>query len=81
MSYLRLQLAVRLKDKEHLFILGKGYSEPIALEGALKLKEMAYIHAEGYRWATNVVEIRSRARYQPPAHCVESRIPIIARLS
>ena len=42
------RVAERLKDKEHLFILGKGYGEPIALEGALKLKEMAYIHAEGY---------------------------------
>lgn len=42
------ELAVRLKDKEHVFLLGKGYGEPIALEGALKLKEMAYIHAEGY---------------------------------
>eukprot|EP00624_Nannochloropsis_granulata_P000322 evm.model.NODE_11275_length_10920_cov_26.960257.2 len=41
-------LAMRLKDKEHIFLLGKGYAEPIALEGALKLKEMAYIHAEGY---------------------------------
>jgi len=41
-------LATRLKDKEHIFLLGKGYAEPIALEGALKLKEMAYVHAEGY---------------------------------
>lgn len=42
------KVAERLKDKEHLFLLGKGYGEPIALEGALKLKEMAYLHAEGY---------------------------------
>ena len=28
--------------------LGRGYSFPIALEGALKLKELAYVHAEGY---------------------------------
>lgn len=42
------KLAERLQDKEHIFLLGKGYGEPIALEGALKLKEMAYIHAEGY---------------------------------
>jgi glutamine---fructose-6-phosphate transaminase (isomerizing) len=35
-------------DKEHLFVLGKGYAEPIALEGALKIKEIAYIHAEGF---------------------------------
>jgi len=31
-----------------LFVLGKGYSEPIAREGALKIKEITYIHAEGY---------------------------------
>jgi len=42
------EVAKRLKGKEHCFVLGKGYGEPIALEGALKLKEMAYIHAEGY---------------------------------
>ena len=33
----------------HNFIyLGRGYSYPVALEGALKLKEISYIHAEGY---------------------------------
>ncbi|CAE7713518.1 glmS, partial [Symbiodinium microadriaticum] len=37
-----------LVKKEHLFILGKGYAEPIASEGALKLKELCYIHAEGF---------------------------------
>uniref|UniRef100_A0A7S2R8P1 Glutamine--fructose-6-phosphate aminotransferase [isomerizing] n=1 Tax=Rhizochromulina marina TaxID=1034831 RepID=A0A7S2R8P1_9STRA len=42
------QLAERVKDKEHLFILGKGYAEPIAYEGALKIKECTYLHAEGY---------------------------------
>ena len=31
-----------------MFILGKGYGEPIALEGALKIKEMCYLHAEGF---------------------------------
>ena len=31
-----------------MFVLGKGYAEPIAHEGALKIKEMTYIHAEGY---------------------------------
>lgn len=38
----------RLVNKNHCFVLGKGYGEPVALEGALKLKEMTYIHAEGY---------------------------------
>lgn len=41
-------LARKLKNKNHLFILGKGYAEPIAYEGALKIKECAYLHAEGY---------------------------------
>jgi glucosamine--fructose-6-phosphate aminotransferase (isomerizing) len=43
-----LKIAKELKDKEHCFVLGKGYGEPVALEGALKIKEMCYLHAEGY---------------------------------
>lgn len=35
-------------NSEHCFILGKGFAEPIALEGSLKIKEITYIHAEGY---------------------------------
>ncbi len=35
-------------DAKGCMFLGRGYSFPIALEGALKLKELAYIHAEGY---------------------------------
>jgi len=42
------QLASRLVDKEHMFVLGKGYAEPVAYEGALKIKETCYLHAEGY---------------------------------
>jgi len=42
------QIAELLKDKEHCFVLGKGYGEPVAMEGALKIKEMCYLHAEGY---------------------------------
>lgn len=41
-------IATRLLEKEHCFVLGKGYGEPVALEGALKIKEMCYLHAEGY---------------------------------
>lgn len=33
---------------DHFFFLGRGYNFPVALEGALKLKEIAYVHAEGY---------------------------------
>ena len=36
------------KDKEHCFILGKGKSESVAKEGALKIKELSYLHSEGY---------------------------------
>jgi len=42
------QVAWRLKDVEHCLFLGRGIQMPIAYEGALKLKEISYIHAEGY---------------------------------
>ena len=42
------QLAHRLYEREHFLYLGRGINYPIALEGALKLKEISYIHAEGY---------------------------------
>jgi glucosamine--fructose-6-phosphate aminotransferase (isomerizing) len=42
------RIASTIKDKDHIFILGKGYAEPIAREGALKIKEITYAHAEGY---------------------------------
>jgi glucosamine--fructose-6-phosphate aminotransferase (isomerizing) len=41
-------LAKRLCDKEHVFFLGRGCSYPVAVEGALKFKEISYIHAESY---------------------------------
>ncbi|MCQ8781284.1 glutamine--fructose-6-phosphate transaminase (isomerizing) [Mangrovibrevibacter kandeliae] len=52
-------LAIRLEDRiealaremtgyRHALFLGRGFSYPLALEGALKLKEISYIHAEGY---------------------------------
>jgi glucosamine--fructose-6-phosphate aminotransferase (isomerizing) len=37
-----------IKDSTNALYLGRGYSFPVALEGALKLKEISYIHAEGY---------------------------------
>lgn len=42
------ELALKLKDTRTIFILGKGFGYPVALEGALKIKEVAYIHAEGF---------------------------------
>lgn len=41
-------LAQVCKAAKHFLYLGRGYNYPIALEGALKLKELSYVHAEGY---------------------------------
>ena len=43
-----LELAKAYKDHDNFLYLGRGYNYPIAMEGALKLKEISYIHAEGY---------------------------------
>lgn len=42
------KLAEKYKDARDFLYLGRGYNFPVALEGALKLKEISYIHAEGY---------------------------------
>ena len=42
------KVALVLKDIQHCLYLGRGINMPIAYEGALKLKEISYIHAEGY---------------------------------
>ena len=42
------KLAKTFKDVHNFLYLGRGYTFPVALEGALKLKEISYIHAEGY---------------------------------
>ena len=41
-------IADKYKDASDFLFLGRGYNFPVALEGALKLKEISYIHAEGY---------------------------------
>ena len=43
-----IALAEKYKDARNFLYLGRGYNFPVALEGALKLKEISYIHAEGY---------------------------------
>jgi glucosamine--fructose-6-phosphate aminotransferase (isomerizing) len=43
-----IELAKKFKDAKNFLYLGRGYNFPVALEGALKLKEISYIHAEGY---------------------------------
>ncbi|WP_153945068.1 SIS domain-containing protein, partial [Acinetobacter baumannii] len=42
------QLAQLIDDQDHLFMIGKGLDYVLALEGALKLQEVAYIHADAY---------------------------------
>ena len=42
------KIALEFVDTKNFLYLGRGYNFPIALEGALKLKEISYIHAEGY---------------------------------
>ena len=43
-----IRIAEKYKDSTDALYLGRGYNFPVALEGALKLKEISYIHAEGY---------------------------------
>ncbi len=43
-----INIAKKFKDVHNALYLGRGYNFPVALEGALKLKEISYIHAEGY---------------------------------
>ena len=45
---LSLEIAKIYKDAKNFLYLGRGFNFPVALEGALKLKEISYIHAEGY---------------------------------
>lgn len=42
------EIASKFYTAEHFLYLGRGYNYPVAMEGALKLKEISYIHAEGY---------------------------------
>ena len=42
------RISEKFKDANNALYLGRGYNFPVALEGALKLKEISYIHAEGY---------------------------------
>jgi glucosamine--fructose-6-phosphate aminotransferase (isomerizing) len=41
------KLAKKLKNKDHIYVIGRGLSYPAALESAMKIKEISYIHAEG----------------------------------
>jgi glucosamine--fructose-6-phosphate aminotransferase (isomerizing) len=46
-DYVR-QIAERIYRQEHLYVIGRGPSYPMALEAALKVKEVSYVHAEGF---------------------------------
>ncbi|MFL5808686.1 MAG: glutamine--fructose-6-phosphate transaminase (isomerizing), partial [Flavisolibacter sp.] len=62
------QIAEKYKDAKDCLYLGRGYNFPVALEGALKLKEISYIHAEGYPAA----EMK-----HGPIALVEETLPVI----
>ena len=61
-------LAERYKDAPNFLYLGRGYQFPVALEGALKLKEVSYIHAEGYPAA----EMK-----HGPIALIDERMPVV----
>lgn len=62
------EVALKYADKEHFMFLGRGTGWPLALEGALKLKEISYIHAEGM----NSSEIK-----HGPLALVDSEMPVL----
>ncbi|NJE53752.1 glutamine--fructose-6-phosphate transaminase (isomerizing) [Thermococcus sp. 21S9] len=63
------ELAEGLKDRENFFYIGRGIGVPTALEGALKLKEISYIHAEGL----SAGELK-----HGPLALIEDGVPIVA---
>jgi glucosamine--fructose-6-phosphate aminotransferase (isomerizing) len=63
-----VELAHRLSDRQNFLYLGRGMLYPIALEGALKLKEVSYIHAEGYP--------AGEMKHGPIA-LIEKRLPVL----
>ena len=63
------RLAVRIAEARDVLYLGRGACFPIALEGALKLKEISYIHAEGY--AAGEMKLG-------PIALIDPRVPVIA---
>jgi glucosamine--fructose-6-phosphate aminotransferase (isomerizing) len=66
------RVAAKYVEAEHAFFIGRGYMYPVALEGALKLKEISYIHAEGYHAA----ELK-----HGPIALLEQGTPVIALLN
>lgn len=62
------EIAREFKDADHFLYLGRGANFPVALEGALKLKEISYIHAEGYPAA----EMK-----HGPIALIDERMPVV----
>jgi glucosamine--fructose-6-phosphate aminotransferase (isomerizing) len=62
------ELAERYREAPNFLYLGRGYQFPVALEGALKLKEVSYIHAEGYPAA----EMK-----HGPIALIDERMPVV----
>src|SRR3989454_6424785 len=63
------QIAEGFVDRDHFLYLGRGLHYPLALEGALKLKEISYIHAEGYP--------AGEMKHGPIA-LIDARMPVVA---
>ena len=63
------RIAQGFVDSQHFLYLGRGLNYPLALEGALKLKEISYIHAEGYP--------AGEMKHGPIA-LIDSRMPVVA---
>lgn len=66
------ELAEKFYEKEHFLFLGRDILYPIALEGALKLKEISYIHAEGYP--------AGELKHGPIA-LIDERMPVVALIT
>jgi len=63
------ELANKIKDRQNVFFLGRGLSYPVAAEGALKFKEISYLHAEAYPGG----ELK-----HGPLSLIEDGVPVIA---
>jgi glucosamine--fructose-6-phosphate aminotransferase (isomerizing) len=63
------KIAAKIKDSKNALYLGRGMHYPVALEGALKLKEISYIHAEGYPAA----EMK-----HGPIALIDEKMPVVA---
>ena len=69
LDYCAARIAERFKDKRDYLFLGRGANYPTALEGALKLKEISYIHAEAY--ATGEMK-------HGPIALIDADMPVVA---